>query len=567
MSGLKLSNWCLAGVLPVSSGRILPEVFAGLTLAAIAIPEVMGYTKIAGTPVITGLYTLLLPMALFSLFGSSRHLVVGADSATAAILATSLAGMAATGSANYLALAGFLALMVGVLLIAASVARIGFMADFLSRTVLTGFLTGVGIQVALHSLSGMTGITLPHADGFESIAQLLPLLSSVNPTASVVALGVLVIIFGLKYVSKTIPGPIVALGLATIASGYFDLKSTLSVVGSVPHGLPDLSLPKIDWSLSLIWQLGPTALAMLMVILAQSAATARAYAAKYEENLDESTDLRALGLANLGAGLTGTFVVNGSPTKSQMVESAGGRSQLSMLVTSAVVLLVLLFFTGLLANLPEAALSALVFTIGVDLIDLKGLRQIYRTRRPEFWVSMATIIVVVVAGVGPGIVLAIVLSLIVHTRHGYHPVNLLLTSDAAGVWHARPLKSLALAASGVMIYRFTHSMYYANADLMAVEIRGLTSKRSEGLKYFCVDISCVDDVDFTALQTLKTLQTELAGKNIELLFAHMLDDPGAHSRLQLVKAFGEKKVLATIEEVLTYTQSSVGKSGQSPPSS
>jgi MFS superfamily sulfate permease-like transporter len=180
---------------------------------------------------------------------------------------------------------------------------------------------------------------------------------------------------------------------------------------------------------------------------------------------------------------------------------------------------------------------------------------------------MATIIVVVAAGVGPGIVLAIVLSLIVHTRHGYRPVNLLLTSDAAGIWHARPLKSLAFAASGVMIYRFTHSMYYANADRMAEEIRRLTVQRNEGLRYFCVDISCVDDVDFTALQTLNTLQAELAEKNVELLFAHMLDDPGAHSRLQLVKAFGAKKVLATIEEVLTYTQSSVGKSAQSPASS
>ena len=433
-------SWYLAGILPLKKTQILPEILAGLTLAAIAIPEVMGYTKIAGTPVITGLYTLLLPMALFALLGSSRHLVVGADSATAAILATSIAGMAAAGSANYVALAGLLALMVGVLLLAASVARIGFMADFLSRTVLTGFLTGVGVQVALHSLGGMGGMVLPSVISPDFVSKFTSALTAINATDLAVSGGVLVIIYLLRWVSKTMPGPIVALALAIGASWLFDLKTSLAVVGSVPHGLPELSLPQVDWSPELIWQLGPTALAMLVVILAQSAATARAYASRYDEALNESTDLRALGLANLGAGITGTFVVNGSPTKSQMVETAGGRSQLSMLLTALIVLLVLLFFTGLLAYLPEAALSALVFKIGIDLIDLNGLKRIYQVRRSEFWVALATAVVVVAAGVGPGIVLAIVLSLIVHTSHGYRPCQ----CAALG----RPGQDLAGTASG-----------------------------------------------------------------------------------------------------------------------
>jgi len=556
LTDFKLRNWCLSGILPLDRSRIFPEILAGLTLAAIAIPEVMGYTKIAGTPVITGLYTLLLPMALFSLFGSSRHLVVGADSATAAILATAIAGMAAVDSAHYLALAGLLALMVGVLLITASVARLGFMADFLSRTVLTGFLTGVGIQVALHSLTGMGEIKLPEASGLANLRDLPSLLATINVFAVSVSVGVLVIIFGSRLIFKSLPGAIVALALATFASWYFELKSHIAVVGSVPSGLPEFAIPDIDWSLGLILQLGPTALAMLVVILAQSAATARAYANKFDEHLVESADLRALGLANLGAGLTGTFVVNGSPTKSKMVESAGGRSQLAMLVTVLVVLLVLLFFTGLLSFLPQAALSAIVFKIGVDLIDLKGMRQIYRERRPEFWVSSAIILVVVFAGVGPGIVLAIVLSLILHTRHGYRPVNVLLTWETPKSWAARPLKTRALAAPDMMIYRFTHGMYYANADRLASEVRWLTSSDVSGLRHFCIDTSCVDDIDFTALEMLKTLKSELEKKNIELLFAHMLDDPNAHSRRQLIAAFGDKTVFGTLNELLAYTGAS-----------
>lgn len=561
------STWCLGGILPLKRSRVVSEILAGLTLAAIAIPEVMGYTNIAGTPVITGLYTLLVPMALFALFCSSRHLVVGADSATAAILATSLAGMAAAGSANYVALAGVLALLVGVLLLIASVAKIGFMADFLSRTVLTGFLTGVGIQVALHSLPGMAGVSLGDEKGLEKLVGIVPALAKTDLTALGVSVGVLAIILGLRLASKSIPGPIAALALATLASWYLGLKSHLAVVGSVPHGLPDLALPSVTWSVDLIWQLGPTALAMLMVILAQSAATARAYAAKYGEQLSESTDLRALGFANLGAGLTGTFVVNGSPTKSQMVESAGGRTQLSMLVTSAIVLLVLLFFTELLANLPEAALSALVFLIGVDLVDLKGMQKIYRTRRTEFWVSLATILVVVLAGVGPGIVLAIVLSLIVHTRHGYHPVNVLLTSEPSLTWQAQPLGTRALAEPGLMVYRFTHSMYYANADRMAEEVRFLTEPGNRELKYFCIDFSCVDDIDFTALQTLRDLQKELADKSIELLFAHMLDDPESRSRVQLISTFGDTIVLSTMEDVRSYAQGFVQAGSAATPNS
>ncbi|WP_235987696.1 SulP family inorganic anion transporter [Roseibium aggregatum] len=549
---MKPKRRLLAGVLPVRKDRILSETIAGLTLAAVAIPEVMGYTKIAGTPVITGLYTMLLPMALFALFGSSRHLVVGADSATAAILATSLAGLAAAGSANYVALAGLIALLVGLLLVVASVARLGFMADFLSRTVLVGFLSGVGIQVAMNSLPGMLGIKIAQASGLAKLSLLLPLLPSVSLPAAAISLSALLLILGFRGLSRSFPGAIVALGLITLVSWIFDFKSAIDVVGSVPGGLPQLALPNVDWSFALIWQLGPVALAMLVVILAQSAATARAYATKYNETLNDGMDLRALGFANLGAGLTGTFVVNGSPTKSRIVESAGGRTQLSMLISVGIVILVLLFFTHILAYLPEAALSALVFLIGIDLIDLKGLQEIHRTRRAEFWVSAVTILVVVVAGVGPGILLAIVLSLIVHTRHGYHPVNVLLTPETAETWQVQPLKTRVMAAPGLMVYRFTHAMYYANAGLMAAEIKDLVTPAAEGLRYFCIDFSCVDDIDFTALKTLKKIQAELAGDGIELLFAHTLDDPAARSRLQLVKTFGESIVFSTVGEVLSH---------------
>jgi len=192
----------------------------------------------------------------------------------------------------------------------------------------------------------------------------------------------------------------------------------------------------------------PTAFAMFVVILAQSAATSRAFATRYDESFSENTDLVGLALANIGAGLSGTFVVNGSPTKTQIVDRAGGRSQLSLLVTTAIVLLILLFLTAPLAYLPEAALSAIVFLIGVALIDLAGMRRVFEQRRSEFWLALVTALTVVVVGVEQGILLAMVLSLIDHTRHGYRPKNAVLVRDESDSWQPKPVATAAHSEAG-----------------------------------------------------------------------------------------------------------------------
>ena len=322
----------LQGVLPITTAQIPAEILAGITLAAIAVPEVMGYTKIAGTPLITGLYTMLIPTALFALFGSSRHLVVGADSATAAILASAMVGIAAIGSEQYMALAGVLALMAAGFLILARLMRLGFLADFLSRTVLIGFLTGVGVQVALGEIAGMLGLKGGGHGALGKFWNDLQQLGQVNRYELTVALSVLVIIVGLKMVSKKIPGALIAAIGAVVVTWAFGLDKQVHIVGAVPSGLPHLGLPKVDWNWTVMATLLPTAFAMFVVILAQSAATSRAFATRYDENFSENTDLVGLALANIGAGLSGTFVVNGSPTKTQIVDDAGGRSQLSLLV-------------------------------------------------------------------------------------------------------------------------------------------------------------------------------------------------------------------------------------------
>jgi len=552
-----MGNYFFKGILPIERARVPADLLAGLTLAALAIPEVLGYTKISGTPVITGLYTILLPMALYALFGASRHLVVGADSATAAILASCLVTMAAPRSAEWLALSGILALLAAGFLLLARLARLGFLADFLSRTVLVGFLSGVGVQVAVGELPGMFGLSGGGHGTLGKLAAFLREIDQANPIALALASAALLIVILSRCVSRKIPGPLIAVLGAITVSWAFQLPSRgLQVLGSLPGGLPEIGLPQhsLDWAL--LQKLLPSAFALFVVILAQSAATSRAYAARYNESFDENVELVGLALANIGAGLSGTFVVNGSPTKTQIADSAGAVSQLAQLTTTLVVLLVLLFLTGPLAYLPGAVLSAVVFLIGVELVDIGALRRISRERPWEFRVALVTAGVVILAGVEQSILLAIVLSLAVHTRHGYRPNNMLVVPDPEQGWRLKPVAAPQQAANGLMIYRFMHNMYYANAGVLTDQVTHLVREASPLLKWFCIDLSAVDDVDFTAAATLRALHGLLAGQGVRLVFCVVTQEVQEEfNRSGLSTLMGNGSIFASHQALLnSYTQ-------------
>jgi MFS superfamily sulfate permease-like transporter len=366
-----------------------------------------------------------------------------------------------------------------------------------------------------------------------------------------IALSVLVVIVGLKMVSKKIPGALIAAIGALVVSWAFGLGKQVHVVGAVPSGLPPLGLPKVAWSWQVMATLIPTAFAMFVVILAQSAATSRAFATRYDERFSENTDLVGLALANIGAGLSGTFVVNGSPTKTQIVDSAGGRSQLSLLVMVAMVALILLFLTGALMYLPEAALSAIVFLIGVGLIDLAGMRRVFEQRRSEFWLALATSLTVVFVGVEEGILLAIALSLVDHTRHGYRPKNAVLVPDESGSWQPKPVATAAQAAPGLVIYRFTHSLYYANSQQFSDEVSLLASSTEPPLRWLCLDAGAVDDVDYSAVETLRSVHAKLKAKGIRLVVAHEMEELITHTHDPLRELFGADAFYERLKDVVT----------------
>jgi SulP family sulfate permease len=515
----------LRGVLPVERSRVPADALAGLTLAALGVPEVLGYARIAGMPLVTGLYTMLLPMAVFAVLGSSRHLVVAADSATAAILAAAVAGLAAMGSAQYARLAGLAALLTGGMLLAARLARLGFLANFLSRTVLVGFLTGVGLQVAAGQLPDMLGVTAAGRQTVPRLVNTLRALPHAHGADVAVAAGVVVVVLAGRRFTRRIPGPLIAVVAAIVASRAADLaRHGAAVVGTVPRGLPGLGMPAFSWHA--ITALAGAAASMFVVILAQSAATSRAYAARYEEEDSEDTDLTGLAAANVAAAFSGTFPVNGSPTKAQIVDSAGGRSQLSQLTAAAVVLVVLVLLTGPLAYLPAAALAAVVFLIAAELVDIAGLRRILATRRHEFAVALLTTAAVVGLGVEQGIVLAIVASVVDHLRHSYSPLNSVLVKSPEGHWRATPVTAGARTEPGLVVYRFGTSLYYANAARLAADVTAVAghgpATGDRPLRWLVIDWTAIGDVDYTASTVLAKVVERLHQEHVRLVFTSVL---------------------------------------------
>jgi sulfate permease, SulP family len=510
----------LQGLLPVERSQVPADALAGLTLAALGVPEVLGYAKIAGMPLVTGLYTLLLPMAVFAVLGSSRHLVVAADSATAAILAAALAGLAVAGSPAYVKLAGLAALLTAGMLLAARLARLAFLANFLSRTVLVGFLTGVGIQVAAGQLPDMLGVSAAGQSTVPKLLHTVRALPHVHWADVAVAAGVIAIVLAARLISRRIPGSLVAVIAAIAVSQAAGLaRHGVAVVGPVPRGLPSLVMPALGWHEA--GALTGVAASMFVVILAQSAATSRAYAAKYEEEFSEATDLVGLGAANAAAAFTGTFVVNGSPTKAQIVDSAGGRSQLSQLTAAAVVLVVLAVLTGPLAYLPVSALAAVVFLIAVELIDLAGMRRILATRKHEFAVALLTTAAVVGLGVEYGIILAIFASIVDHLRHSYSPLNSVLVKSPEGHWRAVPVGPGARTEEGLVVYRFGTSLYYANAAKLVRDIATLVGHGAP-LRWLVLDWAAIGDVDYTASTALTKAVEHLHQRHIRLMFSSVL---------------------------------------------
>jgi len=499
---------------PFKPAAALRDGFAGITLAALNIPQALGYTRIAGMPVVTGLYSLLLPAVAFAAFGSSRYLVVSADSATAAIFAASLSPMAAPASARYVALAGAVALLTAAFLLLARLLKLGFIADFLSQTVLTGFLTGVGFQVGIAVLGEMLGVPISSRRTLVQLSEVLSRLPHAHlPSVAVSALTVVTLLLFRRFAPR-VPGPLMVVAGAMAASAMWDFSGHgIAVIGPVAGGLPHLGLP--DVGMKDLPLLLSTAASCCIMIITQSAATARIYAERHQQRLDANADLAGLSAANAVAGLSGAFVVNGSPTQTAMVESAGAQSQVAQLATAVAVALVLLFLTRPLQYLPQCVLGALVFVIAIRLIKLRTILELRRESPGDFALSLTTAAVVVAAGVEQGILLAMILSLLRVVSHSYHPHTGVMVPNIIGTWDLIPVSTVSVTKPGLVIYRFGAELFYANANRFAEEVTCLVGGTPSPVRWLIADAEAITRLDYSASRVLAELLRSLKDRGVQ----------------------------------------------------
>ena len=532
---------------PREAGR---DALAGVTLASMNIPQVLGYTRIAGTPVVTGLYTVLLPLVAFAVFGSSRHLVVAADSATAAIFSSSLSHMATPASEQYMALVGMVALLTAGFLLLARIFKLGFLADFLSRTVLVGFLTGVGFQVGIAMLGDMFGVVAPSHRTLVQVQEILQGLPRLNlPTLGLSALVAGSILLGHRFAPRLPVSLVAVVGTIAASARFHFAERGITVIGPVPGGLPSIKLPDASWSETLA--LLPVAASCFVMIIAQSAATSRVFALRHHERVDADLDILGLATANAAAAVSGTFVVNGSPTQTAMADSTGARSQIAQLVFAGVVLLVLLVMTGPLQYLPRCVLAGIVFTIAVGMVDVKGLRDIHRESQGEFYLATLTAAGVVAIGVEQGILLAIALSLLRHVRHSYRPHTMVLAPNATGRWAPAPATPGKETEPGLIIYRFGADLFYANENCFVDEVRALVQYAPTPVSWFIVDAGAITDIDYSAAQAVRHLLDELDRQGVGMVFArvssYLRSDMDRHG---ITAAIGETQIFTTLHEAI-----------------
>jgi MFS superfamily sulfate permease-like transporter len=538
------------GIKPVKRAGAVRDALAGVVFAAMDIPQALGYTRIAGMPVVTGLYGLLLPLLAFATFGSSRYLVVAADSATAAILRSGLNGIAPSASARYVALAGLVALLTAFFLLLARLLKLGFIANFLSRTVLVGFLTGVGFQVGISVLGQMVGVPTGSRKTLVQFFEVCRRLPHVHLPTVFVAVAVLAFVLVLRRFAPKVPGALLVVIGATATSAIWDFAGRgIATIGPVAGGLPHLGIPDVHWSD--ILPMASIAGSCAIMILAQSAATSRVYAARHNQRLDADQDLVGLAAANASAALSGGFVVNGSPTQTAMIENAGSRSQIAQVAAAATVALVLLFLTRPLQYLPQCVLGAMVFLVAIHMVDLRGLREIRKESPAEFALATFTALFVVAVGVEQGIVLAMIISLLRIVHHSYHPRSGVMISEADGTWRLIPSVAGSVTEPGLVLYRFGAALFYANAGRFADEILTMVGPSPTSVRWLIVDAEAITNVDYSAARTVVELKKDLTNAGVVFGFARVPWNTKADfDRHHLTEAIGPSLIFNRLHDAL-----------------
>jgi high affinity sulfate transporter 1 len=574
----------LAGLRGTKVADLPREISAGITLAAMIIPLNIGFTQVAGLPPTAGLYAGIVPLALFAIFTSSRQLVTSPDAPITALLAATLVAFAPVGDPLRLQYALAIALLSGLLFFAFWFFRLAFLANFLSRAVLAGFITGLGIEVFTNQVRRALGAS--HAEGEESgvgalAMQLHDALATSIPTtgyfAEVVALiqsiphanwyslaigaGTFAIVRLMKRYTPKVPGPLVALIVMTVIVAVLELDSKgVSVLGTIPSGLPTLTVPSVP--LADYVRLLPACVAVVAITLAEALLLVRAFDRQYGTKSDGGQVLFAYGVANVAGGFSGSLVSGPSASRSAAIDDAGAGGQFPSLVAAGTIALVMVFFTDLLATLPTAALAGIVASAVLKLVEVGELREFWHMRRSEFWVAAVCVISVLALGPLQAVVIAFLLATIDLLRRAARPGTWVLREAPDGSHFLPEEAGSAPDTSGLIVYRFGAPLYFANARLFEEEVEKLVTQATTPVKWLVLDMEAMVDIDTSGTEVLHQSLSRLADRGVTVAISRANEPTAALlARYQLLDLIGKNRLYPTNRHAVAAYRREQGEPG------
>lgn len=496
------------------------DLTAGIVLTALLVPQGMAYAELAGLPPVTGLYATMLPLLAYFVFGPSRILVLGPDSAVSPVVAAAIIPLAGASADERMELAAMLSLLTGGILAIGAIAGLGFLTDLISKPVRLGYLAGIAVTVLATQLPKLLGIPLSTESFAEAVRELPGAIDQTDPVALAIGAGCLAVILSMRRMAPKVPAVFIAVAGATIFVAVAGLADEIAVVGPLPQGLPGLTVPSV--SAGDLGRLTLSAFAVALVAFADTSVLSRSYATKLRQSVDQDQELFALGAANLAAGLFQGFPLSSSSSRTPVAEAAGARTQLTGVVAACALALVLVVGTGLTRNLPYAALAAVVIAAVIGLVDVPALRWLRRVNHVDFGLAIAAFLGVVAFGVLIGIGIAIGLSTLAFLWRAWHPYDAVLgrVSGRKG-YHDLGRHPDAALVPGLVLYRFDAPLFFANAGVFHERVLRAVTDAPQPVRTVVVAAEPITDVDTTAADMLIELARELREGGVELAFAEL----------------------------------------------
>ena len=542
----------IAGWLPdLASSTVRADLVAGVALAGLLVPEGMAYAGIAGVPPEVGLYSAAAGLAVYALFGSSRHLAVSCTSGSAAMLAALIAPLAAGDARRYVTLASATAIVAGLLFLMASALKLGFVSEFISKPVLKGFVFGLGLTIMVKQAPKLLGIEKGHGDTLDQIWHVIVSLPQSNPWTLAVGACALTVIFLLGALASRIPSALVVFVLGILAVQYFGLHERgVEIVGKVPTGLPHVGVPLV--SRDDLLELFTGVIGIVLIVYAEALAAGRTFAAKYKYDVNPNQELAAIGIANLASGFTQGIIVGGGMSGTAANAAGGARSQLSAITTALLSILTLLFLMPLFQSLPEAVLGAIVIHAVWHLADVKEMRRLASLKTGSIWVALTAIVGVLVLGVLRGLILAMCLTLVALLKKVSAPQDSVLGRlPGTGAFVDLAQHPQAESIPGLLIFRPNGLLFFANANRFSSRLRAAVKNAPEPINEVILNLEASPEIDVTVLDMLEQLRSELNENGVRLAFARISDSVRALLRRSgFLERLGEGNVFWGVDSAV-----------------